>query len=111
MIAGVPVIESAKSRVTEPFVRVASPRKIILAFLDALCNTAGAKSFENETESRIIDIAFPSLRLGALLQSVKLRVQPGPATACGGRNSSGEATSAGAVNSQRTLHAANAKRR
>ena len=65
----------------------------------------------SETPSRQIGIVFPLLRLAALRQSgLSLRVQPGPATACGGRNSLGEATSAGAVNSQSCLHAESDRR-
>lgn len=90
--------------------RVGTPRKIILAHFDALCNSGVAKTFEYETESRQIGITElrSSQRFGVLRQrGLNPGVQSGPVTACGDRSSLGEATSClGAVNSQSCLHAA-----
>jgi hypothetical protein len=107
MLAGmIRSLEAARHRDIEP-TRAGSPPQNHLDIFGWLCldsELPGALRIGSILEQ--FDCVAPSQSLGVLRQSAsRLRVQPGPVTACGGRNSSGEATShLGAVNSQSCLH-------
>ncbi len=103
------MIETAKDRIMEPVRRVATSRKIILALFEATCNIKVAKDFEFGTNLEQFDFFAP---IAGLRHSASTRIVPRSADGASRRvsrgASTGETTSAGAVNSQRTLHAAKA---
>ena len=101
-----PVYESPKTE-TGTNEGSLTPARKVLHCLALLCNSQRAKDVEHEPTSRQIDSygPFPSL-----WQAASKRTEPLSAAGASGRvsrgASSGEPTSAGAGNSQRTLHAA-----